>query len=369
VQGEELRNLTEELKSQQQHIEREKAQLTAILASMLDALVVVDSHEKILLTNAAYQALLHPSQELVLLDEAGENPLATEATPLARAARGETFNLTFTFIDPAGNRHWFEAIGQPVRGLDLDDWRVVVMRDITERSMRHLQEEFLSLIGHELRTPITIIKGYSQTIERWLRKQQGDFEKPLHNLAQVISQAETLKRLIDDFVDVNRLQTGKFNINFEPVRLDVLFFQIVETSQMLTTKLLVEPGSEVGPIWVNGDSVRLQQVILNLINNAITHAPTSPKISLSLKRAVSSNQAEIRVQDYGAGIKTEHLAEVFNRFYQVMHGKPTYSSGLGLGLFICQQIVVAHKGIIRVESTEGEGATFIVQLPLIKPET
>ena len=112
--------------------------------------------------------------------------------------------------------------------------------------------------------------------------------------------------------------------------------------------------------------MRLQQVIINLLNNALTHAPTSPKINLSLSRVVGSEQVEIRVQDYGAGIKAEHLAEVFSRFYQVIHDRPASSNGLGLGLFICQQIVIAHGGTIRVESTEGSGATFIVQLPLIK---
>ena len=80
----------------------------------------------------------------------------------------------------------------------------------------------------------------------------------------------------------------------------------------------------------------------------------------------AAGQVEIRVQDYGAGIKAEHLTEIFSQFYQVMHDSPATSGGLGLGLFICQQIVVAHGGTIRVESTEGAGATFIVQLPLVK---
>ena len=155
VQGEALRKLTEELKVQQQHSEREKAQLEAIMASMTDALVVVDAQGKVLLTNAAYQELLRTTEGLVLLDEEGEKPLSIEDTPLARAARGEAFNLNFNFRDPVGSRHWLEAIGQPVRGEDMGDRGVVVMRDITERSLWRLQEQFLSLVGHELRTPIT----------------------------------------------------------------------------------------------------------------------------------------------------------------------------------------------------------------------
>lgn len=373
VQGEALRTMAEELRMQQQHSEREKAQLEAILASMADALVVVDSHSKVLLTNAAYQELLRTTDGLVFLDEEGVQPLLPEATPLARATRGEAFNLTFNFRDTEGSRHWLEATGQPVRGKDMEDWGVVVLRDITERSLRRLQEQFLSLVGHELRTPLTVIKGYSLVTEKWLHKQEGDFGKPLANLERVLTQVATLQHLIDELVDVNRLQNGKFNITFEPVRLDTLLAQVVENSQLLTTMpLIIEPpstsSSEDEPIWVKGDAVRLQQVFTNLINNAITHAPTSPKLCLSLRRVVGSDQVEIRVQDFGAGIKAEHLAEVFSQFYQVMKGGPDSNSGLGLGLFICQQIVQAHGGTIRVESIEGEGATFIVQLPLERVE-
>ncbi len=374
VQGEALRKLSEELRGEQQHSEREKAKLAAILASMADALVVVDSHSKVLLTNAAYQVLLGTTVGLVFLDEEGLKPLPPEATPLALAARGEAFNLTFNFRDTEGQRHWLEATGQPVGGEGMDDWGVVVLRDITERSLRHLQEQFLFLVGHELRTPLTVIKGYSLMIEKWLHKQEGDFKKPLANLERVLTQVATLQHLIDELVDVNRLQNGKFKINFEPVRLDMLLAQVVENSQLLTTMPIeVEAGSsgsedEGEHIWVKGDAVRLQQVFTNLINNAITHAPTSPKLCLSLRRVVGSDLVEIRVQDFGAGIKAEHLAEVFSQFYQVWQGGPDSTSGLGLGLFICQQIVQSHGGTIRVESIEGEGATFIVQLPLERVE-
>ena len=366
VQGDTLVKLTEELRIQQKLIEREKAQLAAIVANMADALVVVDRNNKILLTNTAYEQLLRNTEGLVLLDEESAEPLSAEEMPLARAARGETFNLIYSFRDSKGDRHWLEAIGQPVHGNEMADWSVMVLRDITERSLRRVQEQFLSLISHELRTPITVIKGYSQRIESFLRKKEGDFEKPLENLAQVLAQVEHLRRLINDLVDVNRLQSGKFTINFEPVSLNSLFSQLTETGQMLTPKLVIESVSEDEPLWVKGDAVRLQQVIINLINNAIIHAPTSPKINLKLSRVVGSDLAEITVQDYGPGIKAEHLKDLFSKFYQVLQNKPAPSSGLGLGLYICQQIVEAHGGTIRVESREGEGATFIVQLPLIK---
>ncbi len=369
VQREALRKLTEELRIQHQHSERVKRQLEAIMASMADALVVVDRHGKVLLTNDAYEKLLVKSVGLRLLDEDGENPLLTEDTPLARAARGEAFNLTFNFRGSDNRRHWIETICQPVRAKDMDDWGVVVMRDITERSLQYLQEQFLSVISHELRTPITVIKGYTQRAESWLKNQEQDYEKPLRYLSLALNQVATLQRLIDDLMNVSRLQSGKFNIVFESVRLDTILTQVVKTGHMLTTKpLLIELGSEVVPLWVRGDAIRLELVIINLINNSITHAPTSPKIDLSLRKIAGSEQAEIRVQDYGEGIKADHLTEVFGRFYQVMHGKTATGNGLGLGLFISQQIVVAHGGTIRVESIEGEGTTFIVQLPLIKLE-
>lgn len=134
---------------------------------------------------------------------------------------------------------------------------------------------------------------------------------------------------------------------------------------MLTTGQIIELIDSSEPLLIDGDAVRLQQVFLNLIKNAITHASLSPKIELSIRR-VDNNRVEIKVQDYGPGIKAAYLGEIFSRFYQVAHNDEYNSGGMGLGLFISQQLVLAHAGTLTVKSTEGVGTTFIVQLPLLE---
>lgn len=366
VQTDELRHRTAELRVQQQRNEQERAQLAAILSGMGDAVLVVDHEGKVLLTNAAYDKMFEDQTGVVLMDEAGQQPLETAATPQALANKGEHFKMTFSSKMGDTNRRWWEAVGQPVNlaGEQEQAISVTVMRDITDLSLRRLQEEFLSLVGHELRTPLTVIKGYTQMTLHWLEKQSGDFAQPLHNIEIVIYEVERLERLIADISDMNRLQSDKFKLMFSSVRLDELVHQVVEAAQALRPTQRIELDSEGGPVLVRGDAVRLQQLLFNLLNNAFTHAVESPKIVLSLRR-LNTPKIEIRVQDYGPGIKKEYVSEIFSRYYQVTRGNENSSEGLGLGLYIADQIVRAHGGSIRVESTEGEGATFIVELPAL----
>jgi signal transduction histidine kinase len=117
------------------------------------------------------------------------------------------------------------------------------------------------------------------------------------------------------------------------------------------------------PLIVDGDPVRLEQVLLNLITNAVEHAPETDVIDLTLRTV--DGQAEIAVQDYGPGIPADEVGQIFSRFRQVSHGRPFGSRGLGLGLYIAHEIVTEHGGTIGVDSAEGQGARFYVRLPLI----
>jgi two-component system CheB/CheR fusion protein len=281
--------------------------------------------------------------------------------------------MTFILTGPAGaERRWLEALGQPVQGDDGQAWGVVVIRDITERSLRILQEEFMALAAHELRTPLTAINGYLQLLGRQLQEPAGH-ERALKSITSARTQAGRLMRLINDLLDVARLQHGKFRLEREPVRLDTLLRGVVEIGQTLapgppiTLTVGVEgdgQGGEPGrPLWVQGDPARLEQVLLNLLINARLYAPASPRIDVRLDRG--DEMAEIAVQDYGPGITPDQLAALFERFYQGSADRSP--AGLGLGLFISRQIVTAHDGTITVTSTEGGGTTFRIRLPLVEP--
>ena len=359
ARGDELQQLAIDQQRARDESEHARAQLAAILASLADAVLVVAADGTPLLSNAAYAALFDAGA--VELADDGGRPVPADATPQARAQRGETFTQTFILTRSDGQRRWCEALGRPAGTPPLLSGGIVVIRDITERSLRHLQDEFLALASHELRTPITVISGTLQQLARWHEK-QPESERPRRQISLALTQVARLTRLINDLLDVSRLQSGKFQVQLVPVRLDTLLAAAVEIGQGLTTTQAVVLTDTPGPLFVAGDSDRLQQVVLNLLTNALTYAPGSAQIAVGLRRVGAA--AEITVTDQGPGIAADALPLVFGRFYQGAGGR-TRPSGLGLGLFIAQQIVNAHGGTIGVTSTLGAGTTFTVQLPLI----
>ncbi|MGI8586984.1 MAG: chemotaxis protein CheB [Chloroflexia bacterium] len=338
--------------------EAAREQVATILASLADAVLVMRADGTPLVSNAAYAALFDGAG--VQLADEHDQPLPPEATPQARAQRGETFALTFTLTRADGERRWCEALGQPASDPALGAGGIVVIREITDRSLRHLHDEFLALASHELRAPLTTISGTFQLLARW-HATQPESAREQRQIALAQTQVTRLLRLIDDLLDVARLQTGKFRVHLEPLRLDRLLAETVEIGQHLTTQHALVWTGDPEPLIVAGDRDRLQQAVLNLLTNAITHAPGTAPIVVGLRRVGA--WAEITVTDQGPGIAPEVLSQVFGRFYQVASG-PGGGAGLGLGLYITQQIVTAHGGTIHVASIVGTGTTFTIQLPL-----
>jgi two-component system CheB/CheR fusion protein len=242
---------------------------------------------------------------------------------------------------------------------------VVAIRDITERSLHRLQDEFLSLASHELRTPLTPLQGTLQLLLKQMQDLPAD--TPQRRYAErALAQVKQLGRLVSDLLDVTRLQSGKYTLNLEPVRLDTLLPQIIETAQTQTSTQTIRFEDDDGPLTVSGDAGRLEQVIVNLLNNAMTYAPQSKQIDVRLHRV--GQEAEIQVQDYGKGIPEADLPHLFSRFYQAARGDKRSNKGLGLGLYIAHEIIEAHSGQMSVASEVGKGSTFTIRLPLLSTE-
>ena len=338
----------------------ERAQLAAILASIGDGVLVVDHTGTPLLTNAAYDQMLgsataHPED----MDGA---PLPTAMLPQQRIAQGESFTMQFALTAADRTQRWFEANGRPVQGA-LPARGVVVIRDITAPSrQRRLQDNFVSLASHELRTPLTAILGNLQLLLTQLHPEPED-ERARGHATVALRQAHRLATLVHDLMDVARLETGKLTLNLGPVDLAALVAQAVETAQSLTQGQAISLTVEATPLLVTGDAGRLEQIVLNLLTNAMTHAPGSARIDVRLKRE-GDETALIEVQDAGPGISEADLEQLFTRFSQVESFDGTAKGGLGLGLFLCRELVTAHHGSITVHSIWGKGTTFTVRLPL-----
>jgi two-component system CheB/CheR fusion protein len=279
-------------------------------------------------------------------------------TPASRAARGEAFRLEFTVGAADGTRRWFEATGRPLAG---EAAGVLVIRDITDRTVRRLQDEFLAWAGHELRSPLTTLRGYLQLAAR--RLDPGADERLRRYLGLAGEEAQRLGLLVGELLDATRLQSGKLHLRLAPLDLAPLVAHTVELAQVLTQGQTLALETEAGPIMVAGDAGRLEQVLFNLLTNAITHAAGTERIEVRLRR--DGETAELVVRDDGPGIPAEALETIFARFAQADPIPRPGGAGLGLGLYIAREIVAAHGGTIGAQSAPGEGAAFTVRLPAL----
>jgi signal transduction histidine kinase/HAMP domain-containing protein len=260
---------------------------------------------------------------------------------------------------------------QPVPGVGPHVQRsfVAVLRDISrDHELEALKRDFLSVITHELKTPLTAIEGYARLM---LKGKGGELPERHRGFAEtIVDQSQVLRTMIQNLLDATRLEGG--NLPIDPQPLDVrAFLQEAETTWRGTTenrgmRFHVDAEGARGAV-VLGDRFRLQQVIGNLVGNAIKFTPAGGAISLGASRlpatAGQPPRVQLTVTDTGRGIPPENLGRIFEKFYQVERADTRKAGGAGLGLYICRQLVEAHGGSITVSSDGATGTRFEIRLP------
>jgi PAS domain S-box-containing protein len=233
-------------------------------------------------------------------------------------------------------------------------------RDIAERrAVERLQQEFIVMVTHDLKTPLTSIKGLAQLMLRWEEYSRASLET-------IVSQSNHLDRLINDLLDVARMEAGRLDLQFEPVDLAQLAQLAVRQAQATTNRHLVRLEIAEQPIVHTWDGDRIRQILQNLLTNAIKYSPDGGEIVVRVEDEPGQGQARFSVCDRGLGIAPEEQPRLFDRFYRA-EASQTAGEGLGLGLYISRSLVMAHGGLISVESQPGAGSTFTVTLPYITP--
>ncbi|HYP53930.1 MAG TPA: ATP-binding protein, partial [Pyrinomonadaceae bacterium] len=224
-----------------------------------------------------------------------------------------------------------------------------------------LKDEFLATVSHELRTPLTAILGWAHM----LRRDIGDETTRQHALEVIERNAYAQKQLIEDILEVSRIVTGKVRVEVRPVELVPVVEAAREAVQPAAEAkgITLESSYDVEAASVLGDPDRLQQIVWNLLTNAVKFTPEGGRVSIRVSRAGAA--AEVAVSDTGEGIAPEFLPHVFERFRQADMGTTRRHGGLGLGLSIVRHLVEMHGGSVRAESEgAGRGATFTLRLPL-----
>lgn len=276
---------------------------------------------------------------------------------------GTVFEMVFPLKGADGEYRTFLTRVVPIR-----DEKGKIIRwfgsntDITkQKELERQKDDFLGIASHELKTPVTSIKAYGQVLERIFQK-RGD-SASVELLSKMGTQVDRLTSLIEDLLDVTKIQSGRLKFNDNYFDFNVLVEEIVEELQRTTDrhKIITELSM---PKKIHGDRDRTGQVISNLISNAIKYSPKSDKIII--KSQQDGTNVTLSVQDYGIGIPKEKQSRVFEQFFRVSGDREITFPGLGLGLYVSSEIVKREGGRIWVNSIKGKGSTFCFSLPISK---
>ncbi|MCX6119600.1 MAG: ATP-binding protein [Proteobacteria bacterium] len=354
-----LNILGEELSDRMAALSRERAQLQAMLAGMVEGIIAVSDDDKILFSNRAADDLLKvevssqkgkPINELtgmgVLL------PLIIEARSASNRIQREINMLDgsdLRTLDIKATRF----VG------DLDGGVVVVVHDITElRRLERVRKDFVANVSHELKTPLTSVKGFVETL------QNGAKNEPLvldRFLGKIESNVVRLVNLVQDILSLASVDGHDGKFQSERVDVNQVISQVVSRydSEIKKRSLILNIVSSQ-PQFVSGDFEAMTQVVENLFSNAIKYSKEGGTVELTLKKV--SGEVLLEVRDTGVGIPQEHLSRIFERFYRVDKARSRELGGTGLGLSIVKHLVAAMNGRVLVESHVGKGSVFTVAL-------
>lgn len=228
-----------------------------------------------------------------------------------------------------------------------------LMEEVKESEKR--KDEFIGIASHELKTPLTSIKGYLDLLYIMEDKQ------PNHQCVQkALESTHKLMKLIKDLLDVSKIQSGQLKLNIIEFSIDELIDETISSFQMLSPVHEIIKEGNLNDLMISGDRQKIEQVLINLLSNAVKYSQAETKVIVSSKK--SDAELIIKVRDYGIGIPEDEISEIFERFYRTKDSS-VHIAGLGLGLYICRDILLSHNGKIWVER-EDKGSSFYFSLPL-----
>ncbi|MWC28429.1 HAMP domain-containing sensor histidine kinase [Paenibacillus sp. MMS18-CY102] len=351
-------------------LNHEKDHLSSILRSMSDAVVTFDAEGKITMSNPPGEKLMEKWNRLDWEDE--ESQLTGVPGPL----RDLYSRVIFDGIDSSSkinvrNGVW-SVVMAPLKSDESVRGAVAVMRDVTEEfKLEKLRRDFVANVSHEIRTPLSMLQGYSEAILDGF----ADSPEERDELVQVIhDESVRMGRLVKDLLDLARMEAGHTELKLMPCDIDSLVRRVHRKFQTFAKerdiRLICELPEQ--PLFMeSADEDRLEQVLTNLLDNALRHTPSGAAITVSGQvRAAEPERSEpayveLHIKDEGEGIPAEDLPYIFERFYKADKSRKRGSSGgTGLGLAIVKNIVESHEGHIHVDSFLGKGTTFTLLLPV-----
>ncbi|MGQ9681642.1 MAG: sensor histidine kinase [Anaerolineae bacterium] len=353
--------------------------LRSTIDSLADAVMIVDTRACIVAVNPAFERLVGLAQgeavgrtltdvyARVGLRHPDGRPVAPEEEATARALRGEALKgLEQVMRRPDGLDAVVSVSAAPVfqPGSHEIALAVAVVRDITEvRRLERLRDEFLSTAAHELKTPVTTIKGYAQLLLQSVAEHADPRERAA--LAVINRQSDRLTRLVQDLLEFSRLRLSALALRREVFDLRQLAVESIEEFQVMTQRHRLVLKSHA-PVTVDADRDRIGQVMANLLDNAIKFSPEGGEVQVTVEER--AGEAFVAVRDFGVGISPEAQPHIFERYYRAYAGTPLDARGMGMGLYLNREMIERHGGHMGFSSALGQGSTFWFTLPLARDQ-
>lgn len=345
-------------------IVQHRNELEAVLSSMVEGVLAVDHNERVLFSNQAVLRLF----DLKLGNLTGKTIQEVSRSPqfhrvvLQALVNTETAEGTFTLYTPDERIVHFQ--NAPLKGGSGEHiGTLFALNDVTEiKRLENMRRDFAANVSHEIKTPLTAIKGFVETL---IDVGAGDPEETLRFLSIIQKHVDRLTAIVEDLKQLSQIELAdeKIGISLERGRIgDVIQAAVSDCRDRATEKRIDIVGTCEDDLQIPMNEQLLEHALSNLIDNAITFS--SPESRVDVAATTEGSEAVIRVQDYGLGIEPRHHHRIFERFYRVDEGRSRDKGGTGLGLAIVKHVVLAHNGRITIDSAPGRGSRFDIRLPL-----
>lgn len=358
-----LNQMSEEIREMIGRVTGEEAKFSAVLSSMQAGVMVTDEKGRIVLLNPSLRKLFMvdvPAEgklPIEVIRNAAVQDIATRALQGVRALASDEVQLNVP------QERFIQVNGAPIVREGRCTGAIIVFHDITElKRLERIRKDFVANVSHELRTPIASIKGYAETLL------DGALQDPQHAkefIRIIYENSDRLAKLIEDLLDLSKIESGKMKIAFLPVDIADAFQRAVAViaNQASSKAISIQSTIPAELPKVLADETRLSQVFVNLLDNAVKYTPEKGTVTVTV--SVKDRFVQVDITDTGPGIPPNDLSRIFERFYRVDKAHSRELGGTGLGLSIVKHIVQIHGGSVWAESEPGAGSTFSFTIPAV----
>jgi two-component system phosphate regulon sensor histidine kinase PhoR len=363
----EIEDLKKKWEVATQNLRIEEGELETVMSAISDAILAVDKEGRPIFFNIKFELVFGQGRlpKFLRLREIFEDPKILEAFELALREGRSSSNHSFKFKSEHGEERYFNLSVSPLSRVGLVIYGALgIFHDVTElKTAEQMRIDFVANVSHELRTPLTSIKGYTETLLDDFQNDPQSLKEPSTQdfLGKISRNADRLMNLVGDLLDLSSIESNEV-FHKEWLSTESIMARVGCSMEEKFKKKKQTLTWNCNQKEVLADPNRLEQVLVNLIDNAYKYTPEGGHVSVSWER--EGQEVVLRVKDTGVGISVDHHARLFERFYRVDKARSREQGGTGLGLSIVKHILQKHEGSVSVESALQKGSTFICRFPI-----